>query len=74
MTATAPAEFGDLAVSGKVSLFQTPHGGQLVAAGLGAELPTGSKARGLGGGHVEMAPFVGISSALGVIGSTEIVA
>ncbi|HEY0707919.1 MAG TPA: transporter [Polyangia bacterium] len=54
---------GDLSVSGKATLVATPHGGFLLSAGLGAELPTGDADNGFGGGHVELIPFVAASSA-----------
>lgn len=54
---------GDLALSAKVALYETPHGGFLLSAGLGAELPTGDD-DGLGGGHVEVSPFVAASTVL----------
>lgn len=55
---------GDLAVATKVRLHATEHGGLLLSAGVGAELPTGSQAKGLGGGHVELTPFLTASTAL----------
>jgi hypothetical protein len=53
---------GDLSLSAKAALYATPHGGLLLAAGIGAELPTGDDERNLGGGHVELAPFVAAAS------------
>jgi hypothetical protein len=55
---------GDLELGAKVSLYATPHGGLVMAAGMGVELPTGDQDTGLGGGHVEAAPFVALSSAV----------
>jgi hypothetical protein len=53
---------GDLAVGAQVRAFATDHGGLIVSAGLGSELPTGDVAAGFGAGHVELAPFVVVSS------------
>ena len=63
---------GDLSVSGKVLLFETPHGGLLLSAGLGIELPTGSASRHLGSGHAELTPFALLSSALASAGPVEL--
>jgi hypothetical protein len=60
-TANGP---GDLALSLKARLVATPHGGLLLSAGLGVELPTGDGDQGLGGGHVELAPFAIVSTVL----------
>jgi hypothetical protein len=64
---------GDAAVSAKLALYASEHGGLLLSAGLGAELPTGNHHNGLGGGHVELVPFVAASSALGHLGRLELV-
>lgn len=49
---------GDVEVGARVRLWETPHGGLIASAGLGAELPTGDEAVGLGGGHLELSPYV----------------
>lgn len=60
----APDRFGigDLSLGAQVRLYASDHGGLIVSAGLGAELPTGDVEAGLGAGHVELAPFVVVSS------------
>lgn len=64
---------GDTEVGVKAQLVATQHGELIVSAGLGAELPTGDAARGLGGGHVELDPFLGVSSAHGGVLGGELV-
>jgi hypothetical protein len=64
---------GDLSLSGKLTLVATPHGGFLLSAGLGAEVPTGDADQGFGGGHLELTPFVGASSAFYDSGSLALV-
>jgi len=53
---------GDLSLGAQVRLYASDHGGLIVSAGLGTELPTGDVDAGLGAGHVELAPFVVVSS------------
>ena len=50
---------GDLGTSVKVGLWTSERFS--FSLGLGAELPTGDEATGLGGGHVELAPFATFS-------------
>jgi len=59
---TSTAGLGDMTVAASAALVRTPHGGLLLSAGLGAELPTGSVERGLGGGHFEADPFLTAST------------
>jgi hypothetical protein len=53
---------GDAEINGRALLFSSMHGGLILSAGLGAELPTGVIEDGLGAGHLELAPFVVASS------------
>lgn len=53
---------GDVEVAAKARVLDSEHGAWLVSVGLGAELPTGVVADGLGGGHVELSPFVAASA------------
>ncbi|HEY0711370.1 MAG TPA: hypothetical protein VGF45_01755 [Polyangia bacterium] len=55
---------GDLSVSAKATVFASDHGGLLVSAGLGLELPTGNADHGFGGGHLELTPFLAAASTL----------
>jgi hypothetical protein len=55
---------GDVGLSAKLRLYASDHGGLLLSAGLGMELPTGDDENGLGGGHPELAPFALGSSSL----------
>jgi hypothetical protein len=52
----------DVEVGARIRLFETPHGGIIVSAGVGLELPTGDEATGLGGGHYELSPYVAMST------------
>jgi hypothetical protein len=54
----AAAGIGDVEVGTRLRLWETPHGGLIVSTGLAAELPTGDEAVGLGGGHVELSPYL----------------
>jgi hypothetical protein len=60
----AHSGLGDVGLSGKLRLYASDHGGLLLSAGLGVELPTGDDENGLGGGHPELAPFAIASSSL----------
>ena len=53
---------GDVEFAAKARLFASTHGGLIASAGLGVELPTGVVEDALGGGHVELTPFVAASS------------
>lgn len=65
--ASGAAEVGisDIVLSARGLLVATDHGELLLSGGVAAELPTGSEAAGLGGGHLELAPFLTFSSTLG---------
>lgn len=52
----------DAEVSAKGLLWSSAHGGLVLSAGAGAELPTGSTADALGAGHVELTPFIALST------------
>jgi hypothetical protein len=49
---------GDVEVGARLRLWESPHGGLIASAGLGVELPTGDASVGLGGGHVELSPYL----------------
>jgi hypothetical protein len=49
---------GDLELTARVTLWRAPHEGAALVAGLGVELPTGDEGARLGGGHVELSPFL----------------
>ena len=53
---------GDVELLLRGRLFATHHGGLILSAGLTAEAPTGDEARGLGGGHWDLGPFVSAAS------------
>lgn len=53
---------GDLEASAKVLLYGSEHGGLIVSAGLGTELPTGVVEDALGSGHVELTPYITAST------------
>lgn len=55
---------GDVSLSAKARLYASTHGGFIASAGAGVELPTGVVEDALGGGHVELTPFVAASSQL----------
>jgi hypothetical protein len=55
---------GDVELSGKARLYADAHGRLIASAGLGVELPTGVVEDALGGGHVELSPFLAASSQL----------
>ena len=55
---------GDVETTAQFRLAATPHGGFICSAGVGVEWPTGVAEDQLGGGHVEVAPFVIASSQL----------
>ncbi len=52
----------DMEVSAKGLVWASAHGGLIASAGVGVELPTGVVEDGLGAGHVELAPFLALSS------------
>lgn len=54
---------GDIELGSKVGLFASPHGGLILSAGTGIELPTGNEEQGLGSGHFELSPYLVASSA-----------
>lgn len=54
---------GDLGASLRFQLVTTPHGRFLMSGGLGASLPTGLVDAGFGTGHVDLSPFLTVSSA-----------
>ncbi len=54
----------DVELSGKARLYADEHGRFIASVGLGLELPTGVVEDGLGGGHVELTPFLAVSSQL----------
>ncbi len=60
---TTHVGLADAEVAARARLYTTEHGGLILSAGLGVELPTGNSDHGLGGGHVELAPFVSGSAA-----------
>lgn len=53
---------GDMDVSLKSLLWADDHGLFIASAGLGAEIPTGSVRDALGSGHVELSPYLTLSS------------
>lgn len=55
---------GDIETTAQFKLVATPHGGIVSSAGLSVEWPTGAQEDQLGGGHIEVAPFVIVSSQL----------
>jgi hypothetical protein len=65
---------GDVGLSAKLRLYASDHGGLLLSAGLGVELPTGDDGNGLGGGHAELAPFAVAASTLWHGGGAEWIA
>lgn len=53
---------GDMDVSLKGLLWADKHGLFIVSSGVGVELPTGSVSAALGSGHVEISPYLTLSS------------
>lgn len=53
---------GDVEASAKALLYSSEHGGLIVSAGLGTELPTGVVEDALGSGHVELTPYITAST------------
>lgn len=58
----AVAGVADAEVAAKALLWASAHGGLILSAGLGLELPTGSAQDALGAGHVELSPFIALST------------
>lgn len=71
--AQAVVGVGDLSVSMKANLYATPHGGLLISAGLGVEVPTGRSEDGLGAGHFEVTPFAMVASSVWSAGGLELI-
>lgn len=53
---------GDVELSLKALAYASKHGGFIASGGLGVELPTGSAADALGAGHVELTPYLALST------------
>ena len=55
---------GDIEISGKLSLWQAAESIDHLSVGLGLELPTGDAHSGVGGGHMELGPFISYQTQL----------
>jgi len=53
---------GDMEVGAKGLIYATEHGEFILSAGVGMELPTGVERVELGSGHVEVSPYLAVSS------------